>query len=493
MDLTQTNSSLNSLPTWVLNGIASEAVQAAARQTRAIWIPQTGPQTNAAQSKADVVGYGGAAGGGKSDLLLGKAGTQHQRSIIFRRVFPSLRGLIERSKEIYGDGAFNETTHLHRLSSGTVEFGSIQYQADLKKYQGQPHDFIGIDEGTEFPEAFIRFLMGWNRSATKGQKCQTVITFNPPMDDAGSWVITFFGPWLDEKHPKPAADGELRWFAMLDGKETERPDGQTFDHKGETVNPKSRTFFHASLKDNPILAASGYGATIDSMPEPLRSILRGSFKAGMTGDPWQVIPPAWVKLAQARWTEKEQTDPPEAVGVDPARGGGDVMAIARVWGNWFAPLETHPGESVPDGPSGAALLMDETLKGVSIGVDVIGIGSSVYDSLMANGARVTPINFAEKALNFVDHTGKLKFRNIRAAAYWALRDALDPEHGMDLAIPPSTQLLGDLCAPRFKMTTAGIQLESKDDIKERIGRSPDEGDALVMAWWVIIYSRVQFW
>src|SRR5215813_1111270 len=63
--------------------------------TGPIWSPQKGQQDKAYNSDADVIGYGGAAGGGKSFLGLGLAATKHHRSIIFRRVFPSVRGLIE--------------------------------------------------------------------------------------------------------------------------------------------------------------------------------------------------------------------------------------------------------------------------------------------------------------------------------------------------------------------------------------------------------------
>lgn len=465
------------------------------RNNRTIWQPQPGPQAAAYACTASVIGYGGAAGGGKSDLLLGKAGTQHQRSIIFRRVFPSLRGMIERSREIFnwaGDvhakDSFNESLHVWRLADGRMlEFGSTQHEKDLKKYQGQPHDFIGVDEATEFPESFVRFLMGWNRTTTPGQLCQTLLTFNPPLDDAGAWVVRFFAPWLDEDHPNPAADGEVRWFAMVDGKEIECGP-EPFDHNGETILPKSRTFFHAALKDNPALEATGYAATIDAMPEPLRSLLRGNFHAARMVDPWQTIPVAWVKAAQARWTE-DKPDGHYCVGVDPARGGGDRMAIARLYGTWLAPVETHPGAAVPTGPVAAALLVKDVAAGARIGVDVIGIGASVQDSLTdLGGLTVQAVNFGAGAPNARDRSGKLKFRNVRAAAYWKLREALDPDHGDGLALPPDTELLIDLTAPRYELKPSGIQLEDKEEIKERIGRSPDKGDAVALAWWTALYN-----
>lgn len=457
------------------------------------WTPQAGtPQERAYHSDADIIGYGGAAGGGKTDLLLGLAGTQHQRSVIFRRVFPSLRGIIERSREIFNGMAgshakdsYNESLHVWRLADGRmIEFGACQYEDDRKKWQGQPHDFYGFDEATEFPEALVRFLIGWNRTTKRGQRCRVVLTFNPPMDDAGDWVTAFFGPWLDAQHPDPAVDGELRWYAMLDGKETPVSSGEPFDHDGDTITPKSRTFFHAKLSDNPILAASGYGATIDAMPEPLRSLLRGNFNAARVTDPWQVIPAAWVRAAQARWTEQPPDEPLLAIGQDVARGGDDKTVIARFYGQWLAPIDKYPGISTPDGPTAAALVIPYAAPEVPINVDVIGVGGSVYDCLAAHDLNAQAINFSESAPdNARDRSGRLKFRNVRAHAYWALREALDPDHGDSLALPPDSELLADLCAAKWKISPSGVQIESKDDIKIRIGRSPDCGDAVVLAWY----------
>lgn len=471
----------------------------------AIWQPnpdhpdgRPNPQRLAVESQADILGYGGAAGGGKTDLLLGLAATQHRHSAIFRRVIPSLRGIIERSRQLFnptgaehGKDSFNESLHRWSLDNGRriVELEACQFEKDKEKQRGRPRDFYGFDEVTEYSLTMIQFITAWLRSTDLNQRCRIVLTFNPPLDDAGSWVIDYFLPWLaylfpDKfQHPKPAAPGELRWYATVDGKEVERPDGQRFDHNGEEIRPLSRTFIPAKLQDNPHLARTNYGAIIDSLPEPLRSQLKhGDFAATTKGNPWQVIPSAWVRLAQKRWLDAERPSLSlSAVGVDVARGGQDRLAIAKRYGNWFDEVVTHAGANVEDGPA-AAELVRQTLgkeQPSYINVDVIGVGTSAYDSLKVMYP-TTPVNAAAHS-DHKDRSGKLKMRNKRAEYYWKFREALDPEHGDEIALPPGNEVLADLCAATYKATTAGIQIEDKEEIKKRINRSPDVGEAILLA------------
>lgn len=460
------------------------------------WLPLPGPQTEAFYSEADELLYGGAAGGGKTDLLLGLAGASHYRSIIFRRVFPSMRGIIERSREIYncrGDNhakdSYNESLHLWRMGDGRIiEFGSMQHEKGKEDYRGRPHDLYAWDEVTEFAESQYRFVNAWNRSTRPGQRCRVVATCNPPTTTEGRWIIKYWAPWLDDKHPNPASPGELRWFATIDGKDVEVSGPDIFKHKGEPIRPKSRTFIAALLSDNPYLEGTGYRATLQGLPEPLRSqMLQGDFKASMRDDPWQVIPTAWVDAAIKRWRERMKPETPlTALGVDPTRGGQDVFAIAPRYDNYFAPIVKHlPGQLI-DGPTGAKYVWDEYVQGAHINIDVIGIGSSVYDSLKsAEGVEVNPINNAESS-DLRDKTGKYRLVNIRTASYWKFREALDPESGQDICLPDDDEMRADLIAPTYKVTTSGIVVEPKTgpgSISERLGRSPDFGDAIVLAHW----------
>ena len=89
-----------------------------------------------------------------------------------------------------------------------------------------------------------------------------------------------------------------------------------------------------------------------------------------------------------------------------------------------------------------------------------------------------------------DEGGVLSFLNVRAAAYWRLREALDPSSRTPLALPPSRDLRVELCAARYSAEDRTIRLEKKEKIRARLGRSPDLADAVVMAYWDDPKARV---
>lgn len=326
-----------------------------------LWVPQLGPQMQALQSQADILFYGGQAGGGKSDLLLGLALQYQEHSILFRREAVQLVGLVERMAKIVGNRTgYNSQTGVWRLPQGRVlELGSVKEPDDWMKYQGRPHDAKLFDEICHFLESQFRALIGWMRTDNPKVRQRVVAAGNPPTDSDGEWVIQYWAPWLELKHPNPAKSGELRWFITdSEGQDVEVPTNAPVKVKGRMVQPKSRTFISSAVTDNLFLLKTGYADTLMALPEPLRSMMaEGKFDAGRTDHVWQIIPTEWVDASMARWKAREHNKGPMTrVGFDIARGGQDRTTIARRHGNWVDELITAPGVVTNDGPKAAGLL-----------------------------------------------------------------------------------------------------------------------------------------
>lgn len=275
------------------------------------------------------------------------------------------------------------------------------------------------------------------------------------------------------------------------------PGEYTFD--GETYTAKSRTFIPASLVDNPFRNTPEYRATLQSLPEPLRSqLLYGDWKAGLEDGANQLIPTSWVLAAQRRWAERPT--PPEdvpmcAIGVDASGGGADAMIQAPRYDGWYAPLIETPGKDIPrnkPGSHAAGLILatrrDNAVPIVDMGG---GYGGPIYEHLDANGIECIAYKGSE-ATTRRTRDKKLTFTNTRSAAYWGFREALDPDQpgGSPIYLPPGKRTLAGLCAPTFEVTPNGIKAEPKSKreggvkgVVERLGWSPNEADAVVMSWW----------
>ena len=466
--------------------------------------PLPGPQQMAFDSRADVVGFGGAAGGGKSFLAAGKALTQFDKSMILRRNGTELTAIVDEVLNMAGtrDG-YNGQDKILRLPTRQIEFGSTPNLGDEKKYQGRPHSFLCFDEAANFAEIQVRFLMGWNRTTTPGQHCQTLLTFNPPTSAEGRWIIQFFAPWIDKRYAgKTAMPGELRFvgvvpgangvsrdiwvddaspFVIIDGAPSWDFDPALYLAQ-DIVTPQSRTFIPSRISDNPYLMGSGYLSVLQALPEPLRSqMLFGDFQAGMEDDPWQVIPTQWIEIAMARWTDKSPKGEMISMGVDVARGGRDATVICnRHVGNWYDRLIKLPGTQTPNGETVAGQVIASRRDSAPIHLDVIGVGSSPFDLLRIARQQVIGVNVAEKSTSS-DRSGRLRFMNLRTQLWWQLREELDPVNDTGICLPPDPELLADLAAPKWSMAGMRVQVESRDDIKDRIGRSPDCASALILA------------
>jgi hypothetical protein len=464
------------------------------RTSGMLWVPNPGPQTAALRCDADELFYGGSAGGGKSDLAIGLAITQHRRSLLMRRIRDDARDLAERLLAVLGTRiGYNGALLTYRRGNHFIRFGGCELEKDKQRFKGKPFDLMAFDEVGDFLESQYRFIIGWNRSSDIGQRVRTVCTGNPPTEPEGLWVIDYWGPWLDPKHPNPAEEGELRWYTT-DGELDVEVDGPgPHEVNGELVYARSRTFIRARLDDNPDLTqTSSYAATLASLPQKLREAYRdGRFDAAAVDQADQAIPTEWVRAAQARWTERPPEGVPmSALGADVAQGGPDKNVIAIRFDGWFAPLVIIPGSETPLGDDIAGRMLALRRAQAVIIIDCGGgYGGSAYKTLKQNleGEDFDRTVFAYKgATASVARTvdSKLRFQNKRAEVCWRFREALDPSQpwGSPIALPPDRELLADLCAPSFSVGPHGIKLEDPQTVAKRIGRSPDRGTAVLLCW-----------
>ena len=173
-----------------------------------------------------------------------------------------------------------------------------------------------------------------------------------------------------------------------------------------------------------------------------------------------------------------------AMGLDPAGGGRDSAELASRYGGWYAQLVSAKGPETADGSATAAVVVRHRHDGAPIVVDVGGgYAGGVIERFKDNLIPYVRFDGGSQSVAKTLHSN-LSFANKRAEAWWRFREELDPGQngGAKVALPPDPELKADLASPHWELKARGIQLESKEDIRARIGRSPGKGDAVVMAW-----------
>jgi hypothetical protein len=224
-----------------------------------IFRPNDGPQTDfLAASETDVL-YGGAAGGGKSYAMLVDplrfAHRAAHRALILRRSMPELRELIDKSRELYPKAfpgcKYKEVEKLWNFPSGAkIEFGFLERDADVYRYQGQAYSWIGFDEITHQATEF-----SWNYLASRLRTTDPEIipymrcTANPGGVGAH---------WVKKRYIDPSPPYES--FKGADG--------------------LTRKFIPARLDDNPYLANDGrYEQMLKALPPTQRrQLLEGDWE-----------------------------------------------------------------------------------------------------------------------------------------------------------------------------------------------------------------------
>lgn len=292
--------------------------------------PQVGPQENALASPADILIYGGAAGGGKTWALLLECirhiGNKDFHAVIFRRTYSQITnagGLWDETEKLYP--LLEGTSRLSDMSwtfpsGATVSFSHLQHESSKYQYQGAQIPLLCFDELTHFSQSQFTYMLSRNRSLC-GVRPYVRATTNP---DADSWVLNFIAPWVDDEDPDfPFPPGELRYFTQESGKVVwVHEDWRDVDG----LPGKSITFIPAKVYDNKILLAVN--------PEYLSNLRALDYvdQMRLLGGDWKVRPEAG-KVFNRGWFEI----------VDAAPAGGTVV---RFWD--FAATEKEQRGDDPD-------------------------------------------------------------------------------------------------------------------------------------------------
>lgn len=187
-----------------------------------------------------------------------------------------------------------------------------------------------------------------------------------------------------------------------------------------------------------------------------------------------LIPLLWIELAMERWEETPEEKPVQ-IGVDVAAYGSDKTVIAVRKGNKLTALNVYSQKNTRE-TTGLVVQHARENDTMKIAVDEIGIGRGVVDSLEEEGYYGVGVNVAERSRD------PERYHNLRAELWYSFREMLDPDKE-PIALPPDDELLSELASVKYKVDARGaIQIESKEDMKKRLGHSPDRADAAVLAF-----------
>lgn len=311
--------------------------------------PQPGPQTDFLSSSADIVIYGGSAGGGKTYGMLLEPlrhiGVKGFQAVMLRRTSKQITkagGPWDESFNIYSQlgGIPKSTTLEWEFRSGAkVSMGHIEYDSDLDSWLGAQVALFMFDQLETFTERMFFYMLSRNRSIC-GVKPYVRATCNP---DARSWLAKFLIWWIDQDSglPIPERSGKIRWMVRI-GRDIHWSDSRDaaiefamasgFDESTAEEMPKSVTFIPARVEDNKILMAKnpGYRANLLAMPQFDRGRLYdGNWRERPeTGE----FPFNWF---DGKWFERWPLNPVvKTMALDPSKGKndktGDYQALVKL-------------------------------------------------------------------------------------------------------------------------------------------------------------------
>lgn len=215
-----------------------------------------------------------------------------------------------------------------------------------------------------------------------------------------------------------------------------------------------------------------------------------------------LIPQQWIELAQERWIAVNGEEPisnnVRMLGVDVAGMGRDDTCMCERKGNWVSQFYSRNSGGHADHMAVAGWIISKRRQypQMVVSIDTIGEGAGVFSRCIELDDKryIISCKYSESAKRFdrdlSDITGQYKFTNMRAYLFWSVRDWLNPKNNTGAMLPPDKQFAEEASEIRWSFRSDGkIQIETKEDIKKRLGRSPDKFDALANTFYPIHSTR----
>lgn len=212
-----------------------------------------------------------------------------------------------------------------------------------------------------------------------------------------------------------------------------------------------------------------------------------------------LIPTQWLELAHERWVQVNGREPlrqeMRILGVDVAGMGRDCTCFVERKGAWVSEFRAHNSGGSADHMKIAGQIAAYRRRQIEayVSIDTIGEGAGVYSRCIEVDEKdyIISCKYSEAAKGhngkpLTDVTGQYEFINMRAYLFWCVRDWLNPKNDTGAMLPPDTQFDEEATEIKWSFRSDGrIFIEPKEDIKERLGRSPDKFDALANTFYPI--------
>ena len=401
-------------------------------------------------------------------------------------------GLTENHPELFKDFTC-QSLHISRnaqsfLTGVTIPMSGTE-QAREAKFSGKhaPHLLFILDEGDAIPDEVYRGI----ESCMSGGNARLLVMFNPRGEQGEVWRME-----RDERaavveltafrHPNVVTGEDIIPGAVTRAKTISRIHKWTRPlAEGEQIDSEcfelpdfleGQTSVNEAGKEYPPLKAGWY-----KIMEPAFSyMVLGQYPSVGSS---QLISRDWVSRARARWDSfvaENGEVPPAGVrpvsGLDVAEFGVDANVFCSRYGGWVAKMRPWNGvDPTATADRGAAEAADAGSSYVN--VDGTGVGAGVAPGMQKLNTTAFTVKTAGKPTKTTDLGD---FKILRDQLWWECREWLRTDPGAML--PPDELLVEEILLPDYRVDGGKLRIMQKDVMKEKLKRSPDRADALILTF-----------